>query len=198
MPKMEPPSARSQFEQLFLKFATDVTREVLDHARPSVVKWVNEQAIPTVMAAGSAVASAAASVATSAWRNVAAIGRGREHVVHVESTIGPAESEPAVEPAPAAASHDVAAVLEAYRAGMSRTEARQLIVVALASNLFTEQQRQVVRAAGSDDNPEPDAATVTLTEQQLGESVQLMLETTPSLLSEQSLNDLREILETSA
>jgi hypothetical protein len=185
------PSVRSEFEQLFRKLAVDVTRDLLENARPHIVRWVSQQAVP-------AVASAVASVATSAWRTVASIGRGGDRAVRVEATVGPVEAEPSVEAAPADASYDVAAVLEAYRAGMSEAEARQRIVAALVARLFSEKQLQMVRDArievGSD-APELNSAMVTLTEQQLGESVQLMLAATPSLLSEQSLGDLRNILE---
>ena len=139
-----------------------------------------------------------ASVATSAWRTVAGIGRGGNRAIRVEATVGPVEPAPAVEPSAAEASHDVTAVLEAYRGGMSRAEARQRIVAALAARLFSEQQLQMVRDAqitAGGDTSQLDSAMVTLTERQLGESVRLMLEASPSLLSEQSLGDLRNILE---
>ncbi|GAB3186878.1 hypothetical protein FHX75_111287 [Micromonospora palomenae] len=202
-------SLRSEFEQMFRQLAVDVARDVLENARPHIVRWVSEQAIPAVASAipavGSAVASAipavgsaVASVATSAWRTLASIGSADDQVVRVEATIGPVEAARPVESAPAEASYDVVAVLEAHRAGMSKAEARRRIVATLAARLFADDQLQLVRDVESEngsDTRELTSAVVTLTEQQLGRGVQLMLEATPSLLSEQSLSDLRNILE---
>ncbi|MEU4477827.1 hypothetical protein AB0F68_07140 [Micromonospora sp. NPDC023966] len=160
---------------------------------------MSEQAIPAVTAAIPAVGSAVASVATSAWRTLASIGSGGDQAIHVEATVGPVEAVRPVESAPAEASYDVVAVLDAYRAGMSKAEARRRIVATLAARLFADKQLQTVldvRSEVGSNTMELDSAMVTLTEQQLGQGVQLMLEATPSLLSEQSLSDLRNILET--
>ncbi|MER7992291.1 hypothetical protein AB0B62_00870 [Micromonospora chalcea] len=191
-------SLRSEFEQMFRQLAVDVARDVLENARPHIVRWVSEQAIPAVAAAIPAVGSAVASVATSAWRTLASIGSGGDQVVRVEATVGPVEAARLVESAPAEASYDVVAVLDAHRAGMSKAEARRRIVATLAAKLFAADQLQMVHDVGSEnssDTRELTSAMVTLTEQQLGRGVQLMLEATPSLLSEQSLSDLRNILE---
>lgn len=192
-------SLRSEFEQMFRDLAVDVARDVLENARPHIVRWVSEQAIPAVTAAIPAVGSAVASVATSAWRTLASIGSGGDQAIHVEATVGPVEAVRPVESAPAEASYDVVAVLNAYRAGMSKAEARRRIVATLAARLFADKQLQMVRDVRSEvgsNTMELDSAMVTLTEQQLGQGVQLMLEATPSLLCEQSLSDLRNILET--
>ncbi|MFC7273805.1 hypothetical protein ACFQS1_07435 [Paractinoplanes rhizophilus] len=182
---------RSEFQQLLLNLAVDVARDVAEEVRPRIANWVTGQAIPTVK-------STVVSATTSTRRMATTIGKGRKRAVRVQAKVGPPESEPAVEPAPSEESHDVAAVIEAYRSGLSKVEARRRIVAALAANLSSEQQVQIARDAGIDgdgDTPELDAATITLTQKQLGESIQSMLETTPSLLSEQSLDALREILE---
>ncbi|MFF0234792.1 hypothetical protein [Micromonospora sp. NPDC005254] len=107
-------SLRSEFEQMFRDLAVDVARDVLENARPHIVRWVSEQAIPAVTAAIPAVGSAVASVATSAWRTLASIGSGGDQAIHVEATVGPVEAVRPVESAPAEASYDVVAVLNAY------------------------------------------------------------------------------------
>ncbi|MEU4244471.1 hypothetical protein [Actinoplanes sp. NPDC026619] len=181
----------SEIQRLLRNLAVEVARDVLDEQRPRVIRWVNDRAIP-------AVRSTVASAATSARRTVTTIGQRRKRPVHVEAKVGPVEAEPAVEQGPTEAPHDVAAVIDAYRAGMSKAEARRRIVAALAANLSSEQQLEIARQAGIDDNgdtPELATATIALTQKQLGESIQLLLETTPSLVSEESLDALREILE---
>jgi hypothetical protein len=141
---------------------------------------------------------------SSAWNK--ATRKKKKRVVAVESHIGaepapvnpaPVEAGVVLEAAPVEASHDVAAAIEAYRAGMSRAEARQRIVVALAARLFSEQQIEIVRNARIDDDrdtAELNSATLALTQKQIGESVQLMLESTPALLAEDAMADLRKIL----
>lgn len=164
-----------------------------------------------VASAGSAVGSAAVtagsavgSTVSSAWNK--ATRKKKKRVVAVESHIGaepapvnpaPVEAGVVLEAAPVEASHDVAAAIEAYRAGMSRAEARKRIVVALAARLFSEQQIEIVRNARIDDDrdtAELNSATLALTQKQIGESVQLMLESTPALLAEDAMADLRKIL----
>ncbi|MFE9960485.1 hypothetical protein [Micromonospora sp. NPDC005299] len=164
-----------------------------------------------VASAGSAVGSAAVtagsavgSTVSSAWNK--ATRKKKKRVVAVESHIGaepapvnpaPVEAGVVLEAAPVEASHDVAAAIEAYRAGMSRAEARKRIVVALAARLFSEQQIEIVRNARIDDDrdtAELNSATLALTQKQIGESVQLMLESTPALLTEDAMADLRKIL----
>ena len=80
---------------------------------------------------------------------------------------------------------------------MSRAEARQRIVAALAARLFSEQQIAIVRNARIEDGgdtPELDSATLASMQKQIGESVQLILETAPALLGEDGMaiyGDLR-------
>ncbi|WP_425690286.1 hypothetical protein [Micromonospora sp. DT201] len=164
-----------------------------------------------VASAGSAVGSAAVSAGfavgstvSSAWNM--ATRKKEKRVVAVESHIGaepapgnsaPVEAGVVLEAAPVEASHDVAAAIEAYRAGMSRAEARKRIVVALAARLFSEQQIEIVRNArivDDRDTAELNSATLALTQKQIGESVQLMLESAPALLAEDAMADLRKIL----
>ncbi|MFG1833881.1 hypothetical protein [Micromonospora chersina] len=153
-----------------------------------------------VVTAGSAVGS----TVSSAWNK--ATRKKKKRAVAVESHIGaepapvnpaPVEAGVVLEAAPVEASHDVAAAIEAYRAGMSRAEARKRIVVALAARLFSEQQIEIVRNARIDDDrdtAELNSGTLALTQKQIGESVQLMLKSTPALLAEDAMADLRKIL----
>ncbi|MEV6928147.1 hypothetical protein AB0M46_27140 [Dactylosporangium sp. NPDC051485] len=163
------------------------------------------------VSAGSAVASAGSAVgstASSAWNRLTR--KKGKPVVEVESHTA-VEAAPAdaalvqavpveagvVEVMPVDASHDVAAAIEAYRAGMSRAEARQRIVAALSARLFSEQQIAIVRNARIEDGgdtPELDSATLASMQKQIGESVQLILETAPALLGEDGMADLRKIL----
>lgn len=181
----------SEIQRLLRNLAVEVARDVIEEQRPRITRWVNDRAIP-------AVRSTAASAATSARRTVTSISQRRKRPIHVEARVGPVEAEPAVEPGPEEAPHDVVAVIKAYRVGMGKAEARRRIVAALVANLSSEQQLEIAREAridGDGDTPELDTATIVLTEKQLGESIQLLLETTPSLVSEESLEILREILE---
>ena len=135
--------------------------------------------------------------------------RKRKRVVavqaHVEAEPAPAEAaaveaapmevaavEVAAVAAPADASDDVVGAIEAYRAGMSREEARQRIVAALAARLFSEQQIAIVRNARIEDDG--DSTELALTQKQIGDSVRLMLESTPALRGENAMADLRSIL----
>ncbi|WP_433618315.1 hypothetical protein ACQP2P_20770 [Dactylosporangium sp. CA-139114] len=152
--------------------------------------------------------SAVGSTASSAWNRLTR--KKAKPVVDVESHTAeeaapadaalveavPVEAGVVVEVAPVDASHDVAAAIEAYRAGMSRAEARQRIVAALAARLFSEQQIAIVRNARIEDGgdtPELDSATLASMQKQIGESVQLILETAPALLGEGAMTDLRKI-----
>lgn len=179
---------------------------------------VGSAAVTAGSAVGSAVASAGSAVGSAAVTASSAVGstvssawnkatrKKKKRVVAVESHIGaepapvnpaPVEAGVVLEAAPVEASHDVAAAIEAYRAGMSRAEARKRIVVALAARLFSEQQIEIVRNARIDDDrdtAELNSATLALTQKQIGESVQLMLESTPALLAEDAMADLRKIL----
>ncbi|WP_433065277.1 hypothetical protein [Dactylosporangium sp. CS-033363] len=149
------------------------------------------------VAAGSAVAaagSAVGSTASSAW-NWLTRNEGKP-VVELESYTA-VEAGVVVEVTPVDASHDVAAAVEAYRAGMSRAEAQQRIVAALAARLFSEQQIAIVRNAritDGGDTPELDSAALASTQQQIGESLQLILETATTLLGEDAMADLRNML----
>lgn len=220
------PRERSELEDFLRELAVEVTLIALERARPHVERWVAETAVPAatsavasaVPAVGAAVASAGSAVGSAAVTAGSAVGstvssawnkatrKKKKRVVAVESHIGaepapvnpaPVEAGVVLEAAPVEASHDVAAAIEAYRAGMSRAEARKRIVVALAARLFSEQQIEIVRNARIDDDrdtAELNSATLALTQKQIGESVQLMLESTPALLAEDAMADLRKIL----
>ncbi|WP_436653753.1 hypothetical protein [Actinoplanes sp. URMC 104] len=155
-----------------------------------------------VGSAAVAAGSAAGSTVSSAWNRVTRKKRKRVVAVeaHVEAQPAPVEAaaveaapmEVAAVAAPADASDDVVGAIEAYRAGMSREEARQRIVAALAARLFSEQQIAIVRDARIEDDG--DSAELALTQQQIGDSVRLMLESTPALRGENAMADLRSIL----
>ncbi len=115
-----------------------------------------------------------------------------------------AEAQPiAAEPftlvasAPTESSQDVFVALDEYRASMSSAEARERFVAALVARLFSEEQLRVLRNARiEDDGPglQLASAVKTLTPQQLGESLTLMLEANPSWPDEETLAELEKIL----
>lgn len=99
--------------------------------------------------------------------------------------------------APTDSSQDVFVALDEYRASMSSAEARERFVAALVARLFSEEQLRVLRNARiEDDGPglELVSAVETLTPQQLGESLTLMLEANPSWPDEETLAELEKVL----
>jgi hypothetical protein len=81
---------------------------------------------------------------------------------------------------------------------MSREEARQRIVAALAARLFSDEQLRILRNARIEDEgdgPKLNSSAVALTEKQLADSIKLILEAAPSSLGEQELVQLRTILD---
>jgi hypothetical protein len=204
------------------KWVAETAVPAATSAVASAVPAVGSAAVSIGSAIGSAVASAGSAVGTAAVSAGSAVGSAAVSVgsaaVSAGSTVGstassawnrlirkqgkPVEAAPAdaapvetgvvVKVTSTDASHDVAAGIEAYRAGMSRAEARQRIVAALAARLFSEQQMAIVRNARIEDGgdtPELDSATLALTQ-----SVQLILQNAPALLGEDAVADLRKIL----
>jgi hypothetical protein len=94
-------------------------------------------------------------------------------------------------------SQEVLAALDEYRARMSSAEARERFVAALVARLFSEEQLRVLRNARIEDDGavlELASAMDTLTPQQLGESITLMLEANPSWPDEETLAELERML----
>ncbi|MFJ5545789.1 hypothetical protein [Micromonospora chalcea] len=144
----------------------------------------------SVGAAAVSAGSAVGSTASSAWNRLTR--KQGKPVEAAPADAAPVETGVVVKVTSTDASHDVAAGIEAYKAGMSRAEARQRIVAALAARLFSEQQMAIVRNARIEDGgntPELDSATLALTQ-----SVQLILQNAPALLGEDAVADLRKIL----
>jgi hypothetical protein len=95
-------------------------------------------------------------------------------------------------------SQEVFAALDEYRASMSSAEARERFVAALVARLFSEEQLRVLRNARIEDDRAAlglASAMETLTPQQLGKSITLMLEAHPSWPDEETLAELERILE---
>lgn len=101
------------------------------------------------------------------------------------------------ERAPEASSQDVFTALDEYRASISSAEARDRFVAALVARLFSERQLRLLRNARIEDEGgalELASAMNSLTPQQLGESITLMLETNPSWPDEDTLAELGKVL----
>lgn len=80
---------------------------------------------------------------------------------------------------------------------MSRAEARERFVAASVARLFSEDQLRVLRNARIEDESdplEPARAMETLTPQQVGDGIRLMLEANPSWPDEGTLAELGKIL----
>jgi hypothetical protein len=107
------------------------------------------------------------------------------------------ESFALMDPAPEASPQDVFTALDEYRASMSSAEARDRFVAALVARLFSERQLRLLRNARIEDEGvalELASAMESLTPQQLGESITLMLEANPSWPDEDTLAELGKLL----
>lgn len=144
-------------------------------AAPHLKRWWNESAVP---------------LARRARKRLSRDGRSADQAIA-------AEPFTLVASAPTDSSQDVFVALDEYRATMSSAEARERFVAALVARLFSEEQLRVLRNARiEDDGPglELVSAVETLTPQQLGESLRLMLEANPSWPDEETLAELEKIL----
>jgi len=95
------------------------------------------------------------------------------------------------------ASQELGAALEAYKASMSSVEAQQRLIAALMARLFSDGQLRMLREARIEDETgslELGPAMATLTPEQLGDSITLMLEANPSLLDGETLVEIGKIL----
>lgn len=107
------------------------------------------------------------------------------------------ESFALMEPAPEPSAQDVFTALDEYRTSMSSAEARDRFVAALVARLFSERQLRLLRNARIEDEGgalELASAMESLTPQQLGESITLMLEANPSWPDEDTLAELGKLL----
>lgn len=99
--------------------------------------------------------------------------------------------------APTESSQEAAVALEEYRASMSSAEARERFVAALVARLFSEGQLQVLRNSRIEDEAsvlELASALETLTPDQLGESLTLILEANPSWPDKEMLAEIGSTL----
>lgn len=167
---------RSELEDLLTKIALTVANEAWKRYEPQFKGWLHDRAFPA---------------AESTWKRFV---KSRKADTQVAST----ESHTLMEPAPADTAKEVKAAIEAHRAGMSSAEARERIVAALAARLVDEEHLRMPCNARVEDESGPsesNSARATLTTKQLGDSIKLVLESDPSLLGEEALVELRNILE---
>jgi hypothetical protein len=146
-----------------------------EKAAPHVQRWWNDTALPSLK---------------KTRKKLPRLRRSKDHVSVVDSRV-PAE-------AMAEASQDVFAALEAYRASMSSAEARDRFVAALVARHFSDMQLRLLRDARIQDEDgarEPQTAMESLTPQQLEESITLMLDANPSWPDEDTLAQLRNMLD---
>ncbi|MET0604623.1 MAG: hypothetical protein ABW167_21760 [Baekduia sp.] len=166
---------RSELEELLGNLMILGVLVAFEKAEPHVKRWWSEQAVPAVK---------------SAWNKLARRREARSQVVVAESVTVSVE-------APEDTGQEVVAALEAYKASMSSAEARDRFVAALMARLFSDEQLRILRDARIEHGEGPHAlerAAEAVTAQQVGESITLMLEANPSLLNEQTLTDLGQIL----
>ena len=113
------------------------------------------------------------------------------------SQVVAAEASILADSAPAASSQEVFTALDEYRASMNSAEARERFIAALVARLFSEDQLRLLRNARIEDESDSlELASVmeTLTPQQLGDSISLMLETNPSWPDQETLAELGKLL----
>ena len=145
-----------------------------EKAAPHLKIWWNDQALPFMR---------------STWNRLVPTRKA-------DSQSAPTESTTLIGSAPTEASQEVIAALEEYRVSMSSAKARERFVAALMARLFSEEQMRMLRNARIEDENGPLelSAMETLTPQQVGDSIKLMLETNPSLHDEATLAELGKVL----
>lgn len=144
-------------------------------AAPHLKRWWNDQALPFLRKSKSRLSKPRRS----------------------KSDAAVVESFALMEPAAEASAQDVFTALDEYRASMSSAEARERFVAALVARLFSERQLRLLRSARIEDEGgalELASAVESLTPQQLGESITLMLEANPSWPDEDTLAELGKLL----
>lgn len=155
-------------------------------AAPHVKKWWQDTAVPGIRSAR----NKAVRTLSAPWKNVAtkwkATPPNASQVILRDA-----------EAAPQTPSTELEVAFQKYRASMGSTEARERFVSALLARAFSDEQMRLLRNARIEDDAGPAdlrTAVETLTPQQVGETVTLMIEKNPSLLTQSSLIELRTIL----
>jgi hypothetical protein len=166
---------RSELEELLGNLMILGVLVSFEKAKPHVKTWWSDQALPAMK---------------SAWNKLAKRRKAHSQVVV-------AESAALIDRALEDTGQEVVAALEAYKASMSSAEARDRFVAALMARLFSDEQLRILRDARiehGDGSHALESAADAVTAQQVGESITLMLEANPSLLTDETLTDLGKIL----
>ncbi|MGI8333686.1 hypothetical protein ACRYCC_27365 [Actinomadura scrupuli] len=144
-----------------------------ERAAPHLKRWWNDQALPFV----------------KSTRN--RLARTRQD----NSPDTPSESATLIESVPSEPSQEAIAELEEDRVSMSSEEASARFAAALMARLFSDEQLRILRNARiENENDSLELSTFEkLTPQQIGDNIRLILETNPSLLTEESLAELGKI-----
>ena len=150
-------------------------------AAPHVARWWNNQVLPSVKSTWTRI--------ESTWNRIPKLHKterpaaNTEEITSTDSVYGDSSIE-------------VRVALEDYRTRMSSTEAQERFVAALLARSFSEAQMRMLYAAKIEDDDghlELDSAIAALTPQQVGETLKLMLEKNPTLLSGESLAEIGTI-----
>jgi hypothetical protein len=163
-------SGLTEEELLGALFLVGVVIAAAEKAAPHIRRWWNERAVPFLQKS----------------RNKPSVDPGaRDNISVAEQSASPESSQ------------EVIAALDEYRASMSSDEARERFVAALVARLFSDEQLRVLRNARiEDEGPALELARAmeTLTPQQLGEGLRLMLEANPSWADEEMLAEIGKIV----
>jgi hypothetical protein len=152
-------------------------------AAPHISRWWNNKTLPVFKPTRDRI--------ESTWNRIAKPRKA-------DSRVAPAELIILSDPTPGDAADIVDAALEGLRASMSSAEARQRLVAALMAAAFIEEQLGILRNTRIEDEEGPlefESAMHALTPQQIGDSVNLMLEKDPSLLDRETLAGIGKILD---
>ncbi|NTW39432.1 MAG: hypothetical protein HGA44_06015 [Cellulomonadaceae bacterium] len=173
-----------------------VVASIASAAAPHVRRWWAGAAISARAAGAKGRSVARASrdhlvdAARSTWGRVARTRKTGKAAA--SETVTTNESERS-----AATSTELQVAFHDYRARMSSTEARERFVAALLAKAFSDEQMRLLRNVTIEDNGGAVAIGDALrppTPQQIAETVRLMLERNPSLLDEDSLASLGDLL----
>ena len=168
--------------EALLGLAVVVTSLAIE-AAPHVKRWWNEQLHPAFKSTWNRV--------ESTWNRIPKrIGAGKQatnaHTVTVLNSIQ--EESPT----------DLVDALEDYRVQMSSAEAQERFISAMLARAFYEEQLRILRNATIEDGGdtlELGHAIESVTPEQVGGTLKLMLEKNPSLVSRESLVELGKIFE---
>ncbi|MFF2842451.1 hypothetical protein [Paenarthrobacter sp. NPDC057981] len=153
-------------------------------AAPHVQKWWQDAAIPALKSARSNTVR----TVSATWKSVAALWQAPGVAPHVSATDTASRETQSTE---------LEVAFKEYTSSMGSTEARERFVAALIARAFSEEQLRLLRDAHiEDDGDSGDLRTAmeSLTAQQVGKTITLMLEKDPSLLNQASLTELGTIL----